>query len=139
MRIKNLISNTKGIDEDKRDEEMIELLRECCADKNKEFLLVVLGLGCDGESSAERLRKCVEEREKEGGYLGCFLLSELMFDSFRTTTHKLKRSRTTNIMLDAYEGKLTDKIVKGRNCCEIPRGERHVIPVEWLTRGFILK
>jgi len=95
---------------------------------------VVIAPGSDGEGSYERLAGCLSQQEKRGRFQGSFGL-EPMIPILKRFAASLPPTRTPNIITAAFEGRLTSAGLSGY--VEVPRGIRPVVPLDWLTRGFV--
>jgi len=89
----------------------------------------------DGESSFELMEKSIGTAINSGHYRGKFTC-EAMRETLREVSELVGESRTPNIMLRGYDGKLesvgSDRVV-------VPRNIKPVIPRDWLWTGFVFE
>lgn len=110
------------------------------------FVQIILGPGCDGESSIEAMQKAVQQADASGTVLGIIPLDALV-PQMALFTQTLRPSRTPNILAHALQ------VVKKRQAGEAPvdaddesehcvirrHGGEASIPWGWLTVGLVLK
>ena len=107
---------------------------------------LVLGPGCDGESSAEELRKSVAELHRQGSYLGAW-------DRFPSAAHSLAElakdlapNRTPNIIARAFSQEAVGAVggeqfaASAGELCTVDRWGRSVeIPYAWLRTALAFR
>lgn len=106
------------------------------------FLHLVAGPCCDGESTEAEMRRAMTAADEVGSYLGSFSLADTLPSMFKLSS-QLDASRTPNVMHSALVGELeavgeamgSSSAARGRVI--VPRHRHPVVPVEWLTHGFI--
>jgi len=97
------------------------------------FILVVLGAGCDGESTLENIKITFQDYNKKNKYLGSFSL-DLLIPLFKSLAGSLQQTRTPNIISFARDNRLElDK----ESLMIVPRGRYPKIPRELLIHGFV--
>ncbi len=112
-----------------RDRKMVRLLK----DIKIPFILVVLGAGCDGESTLENIKITFQDYNKKNKYLGSFSLDPLI-PLFKSLAGSLQQTRTPNIISFARDNRLElDK----EGLMIVPRGRYPKIPRELLIHGFV--
>jgi hypothetical protein len=110
-----------------RDRQMLRVL----ARTKIPSILAVVGPGCDGETSAEELERCVRREAEQGGYLGAFSLQPLMND-LMTLSDPVGRTRTPRIILEAMNH-------PPHELFRVPRHARPEIPSRWLRVGLCFR
>lgn len=100
------------------------------------FLHVVVGPGCDGESSESALRGAFHRLQEAGILLGSFDMDERLLSSIRPLAQSLARNRTPNIVEDCASGAL---VADQDGMVVVPRMEKPRLPIRWLTRGLVLR
>jgi len=102
----------------------------------KPFLYIIVGPGCDGESTKEMLKGAVKHEIQSNSYLGYFDLSPIICNWEELSSKLLKDDRTPNIMRIA-----NNKIKNNpKNINELQLIERHrtpKIPLKWLVSGLV--
>eukprot|EP00754_Rhynchopus_humris_P001886 Rhum_TRINITY_DN11070_c0_g2::Rhum_TRINITY_DN11070_c0_g2_i1::g.42195::m.42195 len=94
------------------------------------FLHVVLGPGCDGESTAEQLGAAGESLREKGCFVGAFPVARVA-SAMRALSEQLAENRTPNIMHAAWRGGLPER---EDGSCEVAR---HGL-TQWIPREFLL-
>ncbi|MFO8017618.1 MAG: DUF1152 domain-containing protein [Promethearchaeia archaeon] len=121
--IEGAISGSRG-----RDKEMVKILTQT----EMPFMILILGPGCDGESNESQILHSFTVQEKNGKYLG-FCSLEPLIPHFEKRASKLGRSRTPNIIKQAFHGELP--LSEDRKMI-ISRGIYPHISKAWLIHGF---
>lgn len=93
----------------------------------KPFEYIVLGPGCDGESTKEMILNSIEQEKHS--FKGAFSIIELAKLWSSISEEFLPKDRTPNIILSAIN--ISDQEI------EIPRHRKPLIPVEWLKVGIV--
>lgn len=94
---------------------------------------VVVAPGCDGETKHEDFLRDCERLNEENKFLGWFPLDDLL-PTLARWAPLLEPTRTPNIILDAFAGKLRKS---GDHDLIVPRGSHPAIPKVWLTKAFV--
>jgi len=103
------------------------------------FVTVVMGPGCDGETSEQGMRDCCAKLHAEGALLGAISLVPMLSD-MRECCLTLKPTRTPNLMYGAYFGDLKPVARKGREYVPINRGRNTSwVPRDWLAIGLVIR
>jgi hypothetical protein len=98
------------------------------------FIYLVLGLGCDGESTIEMLQNSIEREVEQNSVLGSFRLDKIIEQMSPLSKKLLKDNRTPNIIVDAYE-QIRINEQKLFDLTLINRHRKPRIPNEWLISG----
>lgn len=98
------------------------------------FTYVVLGLGCDGESTKEMLQYAIAREVKENSVLGSFKLGKIIEQMLPVSKKLLAGNRTPNIIANAYAEIQKDN-KKYYELSQINRHRKPLIPNEWLITG----
>ncbi len=108
-----------------RDVRALELLQRV----GPPVLLVVVGLGSDGQSGRAALEGALEAERAAGRLLGALDPTRL-HAVYRTFAGGLGPTRTPNVILSALEGPEDETLV-------VPRGSRPAIPKGWLRSALV--
>lgn len=102
----------------------------------KPFTYIVIGPGCDGESTIEMLKGAVKHENENNSFLGHFDLSPFIEKWEKLSSKLLKDDRTPNIMrLANNEIKNNPKIINELQAIE--RHRKPKIPLKWLITGLV--
>lgn len=133
-----------------RDTQVSLALQQFQSTGKGEYLHVVMGPGCDGESSMEALHAAYNQLVAKGKLLDTVDLHPLLEETFARTSI-LGETRTPNIMYNAnklllQEAKKNEEGEQGGGTTssslvrmEVPRGDRHRIPAQWLCSAWIFR
>lgn len=104
------------------------------------FLQIVLGPGCDGESSVEAMQDAIRTADEAGSVLGALPIEDVVAD-MAELAKTLRPSRTPHILASAVSRvKQTPAPTDGETNCVIERhGNRAEIPWKWLTVAIAIK
>jgi len=124
-----------------RDTQVGLALKQFQASGAGEYLHVVMGPGCDGESSQAALAAARDRLIATGQYVGSVDLVSLLQETF-ARTEILGDARTPNIMYNA--AKLLREAPPGKRdelIMVVPRGKdpRPLIPATWLCSAWIFQ
>lgn len=100
----------------------------------KPFIYMILGPGCDGESTIEMLQSAIEKEISFNSLIGEFSLDEVVKYMHPVSSNTLSSDRTPNIISNAKR-KIEDEPELRSVCIEIERHRRPTIPIEWLVKG----
>lgn len=105
---------------------------------NKPFIYLVLGLGCDGESTMEMILQSIENEFKVGALLGELDLDEII--SFMQPVSKilLDENRTPNIIANA-KIQISKNPANATILQTIKRHRNPEIPLNWLIKGIAIE
>lgn len=92
-------------------------------------LVVVVGLGADGQSKRAELEAALEAERSAGRLLGALDPTRL-HAVYRTFAAGLGPTRTPNVILSALDGPANEPLV-------VPRGSRPAIPRGWLRSALV--
>lgn len=97
---------------------------------------MVLGPGCDGESTSEKIINALKTENSVGSLLGVFEMSKEIELMSEISTKFLDNDRTPNIISNAYFSimKNPDNQYK---CIKIERHIKPLVPLKWLIQGLI--
>lgn len=98
------------------------------------FTYVVLGLGCDGESTIEMLQNAIAREVEKNSVLGSFKLDNIIEQMLPVSKNLLADDRTPNIIANAYSEIQNDNN-KFSELSRINRHRKPLIPNEWLITG----
>ena len=98
------------------------------------FTYIVLGLGCDGESTIEMLQNAIAREVEQNSILGSFKLDKVIEQMLPVSKNLLADDRTPNIIANAYRGIQNDD-QKSFEFSKIDRHRKPLIPNEWLITG----
>jgi len=98
------------------------------------FTYLVLGLGCDGESTIEMLQNSIAREVKQNSVLGSFRLDKIIEQMLPISKNLLADNRTPNIIANAYNQIQINK-QKIFELSLINRHRKPLIPNEWLISG----
>lgn len=105
---------------------------------NKSFIYIVLGPGCDGESTIEMIRTAIKHQAYAGSLLGEFDLNQEIEFMSPISRALLDPKRTPNIIADAKAQ--LDKFSKNTtSMITIPRHRQPNIPLNWLIKGIVFE
>ena len=100
----------------------------------KPFTYIVMGAGCDGESTMEMLKGAIKFENKNGSFLGHFDLIPFIDKWENLSSKLLQNDRTPNIMRIANNAlKVNPK--REYELTIIDRHRRPQIPLKWLVTG----
>ena len=100
-----------------------------------DFLHIVLGFGCDGESTEQDILQTLALTKERGHFKGCIDLSPLAPFIHEHGDGWLANNRTPMIICNAIEGKKLNK--RGNKRVVVGRGIKPTIPLDWLKLGFV--
>lgn len=98
------------------------------------FTYIVLGLGCDGESTKEMLQNAIAREVEQGSVLGSFRMNKIIEQMLPVSKNLLAKDRTPNIITNAYSEIQNDN-KKSFELSKINRHRKPLIPNEWLITG----
>lgn len=100
------------------------------------FVHIILGPGCDGESSIEAMRTAVHDMHSRGLLLGWFSLDGALSTSMARLAQSLSPNRTPNIISQALANLEDASDDSVEELFTIRRhGREQSIPAQWLTIG----
>ncbi|ETO25014.1 hypothetical protein RFI_12132 [Reticulomyxa filosa] len=104
---------------------------------NIDYLYVVMGPGCDGESEKSSLSKGLLDNIQS--FLGYFMLTESLVSQLRSCAKFLPPQRTPNIIFDAYNKfqNQDKKTILLDDLIQIDRGVKPFIPLRWLISAWV--
>lgn len=108
-----------------RDVRALELLQQV----GPPVLLVVVGLGSDGQSKEEVLAAALEAERAAGRLLGALDMTRIL-EVYRAHAAGLAPHRTPNVILSALDGPEDERVL-------VPRSARPHIPRGWLRSSFV--
>lgn len=100
------------------------------------FTYIVIGPGCDGESTMEMLKGAVKFESENNSFLGHFDLSPFIDKWTNLSLKLLEDNRTPNIMRIANDEVKRDQ-TKINNTKTIERHRKPQIPLKWLITGLV--
>ena len=98
------------------------------------FTYIVLGLGCDGESTIEMLQNAIAREVEHNSILGSFKLDKIVEQMMPISKNLLADDRTPNIIANANKEIQNDN-QKSFKLSLINRHRKPLIPNEWLITG----
>jgi hypothetical protein len=102
---------------------------------NQNFIYIVLGIGCDGESTIAMINNAVEIQYNANSLLGKMNLDKLVDIWYPISSKLLEANRTPNIIANAKFQLDSDNYDE---LTEIPRHEKHLlVPTKWLNKGLV--
>lgn len=113
-----------------RDIQMLGVLRAC----GTPFVHVVIGPGCDGESTEAQMREAMAAEQVKGTFRGVFSLRSLVW---RQNCVGLGPTRTPMVCLDACDA-AADEAYDDAHRTVIQRNIKPAIPTRWLTHAAVL-
>jgi len=110
----------------------------CLKDMKKSFLHIIFGLGCDGESSIERIKNMLNYQSQ--AIIGMFVMDEIakiLLPMMPDIQHpERKNVDTTMIVLEANNHMLSNP--KSEELYLIPRHERNIqVPYAWVNTAVV--
>jgi hypothetical protein len=113
-----------------RDQRMMAVLERV----GRPWFHLVVSPGCDGETSLSQLEAAVRKLIDADKYAGYFPIAPLL-PTMRKLAAPLGRTRTPNIIIDAFSGVLESS--SDGQALVVPRGLMPVIPRSWLTMALV--
>lgn len=98
------------------------------------FIYIVLGPGCDGESTIEMLQSAIEKEVSCNSFIGEFLLDEVVKYMQPVSVNTLSSDRTPSIITNA-QNKIGKELHLKSGYIEIQRHRKPTIPIEWIVKG----
>jgi len=98
------------------------------------FTYIVLGLGCDGESTKEMLQNAIDREVEKGSVFGSFRMDKIIEQMLPVSKNLLAEDRTPSIIAKAYSEIQKDN-KKSFELSKIQRHRKPLIPNKWLITG----
>jgi len=110
----------------------------CLKNMKQSFLHIILGLGCDGESDIDKIKKMIQYQSQ--AVIGVFAMDEIAKALSPMMTDIVSPERnnvdTTAIILEANKHMLSDP--KSEELYLIPRHERNIqVPYSWVNTAIV--
>lgn len=100
----------------------------------KPFTYIIMGPGCDGESTIDMLKGAVKYENNNHSFIGLFDLSSIISKWEKLSLELLDNDRTPNIMRIAND-EIKNEPNKANNMQTIQRHRKPKIPLKWLITG----
>lgn len=111
---------------------------EASPQRQRRAVHVILGPGCDGESTAAQLDAAVGGADEDGLVLGAFALDERVIGPMKHVSKNVTPDRTPNVVVAAFEAQAAPGSDPSA-ATVVPRNLRPEIPQRWLQAALCMR